>query len=47
VIYSQDTALVDKILYLATKAGVHIIDTYPYIYMVIDNIQSVANVMSL
>jgi len=28
VIYCQDTALVDKILYLATKAGVHIIVMY-------------------
>jgi len=47
VIYCQDTALVDKTFYLATKAGVHIMDTYLCICLVIDNIQSVANVMSL
>jgi len=47
VIYCQDTVMVDKILYLATKAGVHIIDTYLCICLVTDNIQSVANVMSL
>ena len=45
--YCQGTAMVDKILYIATKAGVHIIDTYLCICLVIDNIQSVANVMSL
>jgi len=38
-IYCQDTALVDKILYLATKAGTPIIDTYLYMYyLVMDNI---------
>ena len=45
--YCQDTAMVDKILYPATKAVVHIIDTYLCICLVIDNTQSVGNVMSL
>jgi len=43
---SEDTAIVDKTLYLPTKAGVHIIDTYLCICLVVDSIQSVANVMS-
>jgi len=33
VIYSKDTAMVDKILYLATKAGVHIIHRYIPMYL--------------
>jgi len=33
MIYCQGIAMVDKILYLAIKAGVHIIDTYVPTYM--------------
>jgi len=45
MIYYQDatSTLVDKILDLATKVGVHIIDTYPCVCLVIDNIRTISN----